>query len=218
MKKLKIIILLALVILGPTLSACRPISPAPPSSPVPSAPIPISTAESTVTVPLPTPSPTSWPLQVELGEWSRSVSREKLLELVPGKSTLQDLYALAGHPSARADFPSGVALRYASELGKLPHVVLVDGLTGKVLLVSIYDFSKNFLYLPSPTYKYGKPVLADTIYTRHHLFFTGAGLALITDGKDNNDIWYAQFFPKETTIDDYRIHQGYWRETFAFTP
>lgn len=180
--------------------------------------LPTSTPEPTATVLLPTLTPTPWPLQVEVGEWSRQVSREKLLELTPGESTLQDLFALVGYPSARADYPSGVVLRYASELGKLPHTVLVDGITGRVLLVSIYDFHKNFIYLSGLTYKYGEPVLADTIHTRDHLFFSVAGIALITDDKDNNDIWYVQFFPKETSLDDYQAHQGYWRETFAFTP
>ncbi len=218
MKKSETIIFMALVAVGLTSSACKPVSPTSPSIPMPATLMPTSALESTATVTLPTPTPTRWPLQVELGEWSRQVSREKLLQLVPGKSTLQDLYTLVGCPSARADFLSGVTLRYASELGKLPHVVLVEGLTGKVLVVSVYDFNKNFFYLSGLTYKYGKPVLAETIYTRNHLFFTGAGIALITDGKDNNDIWYAQFFTKETTLDDYRAHQGYWRETFAFTP
>jgi len=153
-----------------------------------------------------------------MGEWSRPVSREKLLELAPGESTLQDLITLVGYPSARADCPSGVVLRYASELGKLPHTVLVDGITGKVLFVSIYDFHRNFIYLSGLIYKYGEPVLADTIYTRDHLFFPGAGIALITDDEDNNDIWYLQLLPKGATLDDYRAHQGYWLETFAFTP
>ncbi len=213
MRKSKASIFLASVITGLTLSACRPAFPTPVSNSTPT-----SISGPTVTMPLPTLSPTPWPLQVELGEWSRQVSREKLLELVPGKSTLQDLYALVGHPGARADYPSGVVLRYASELGKLPHVVLVDGMTGKVLLVSIYDFHKNFFYLSGFVSKYGEPVLAHAGYGRDRLFFPGAGVALITDSKDRNDILYAQLFPKETSLNDCRAHQGYWQETFAFTP
>ncbi len=214
MKKKGTIIVLSLLAMGMMLNACGSAS----STSTPPAPAFVLLPESTATMLPPTPSPTPWPLQVELGEWSHQISREKLLELVPGKSTLQDLYALVGLPSARADFPSGVALRYASELGKLPHAVLVDGVTGKVLFVAIDDFSKNFFYLSGLTYKYGNPVLAVTINTRDHLFFTDAGMAIIADEEDHNDIWYGQFFPKEMTLDDYRSHQGFMKETFAFTP
>ena len=167
-----------------------------------------------------TPSPTPWLLQVKLVDWDEQepISREQLLQLVPNESTLQDMYALVGYPSAKANLSNGVVLRYASELGKLPHTVLVDGVTGKVLFVAVYDFHKNFFYLSTLKAKYGEPVFADTIYQRDHLFFPESGVAVITGHDDNNDIWHVQYLPMGTTLEDYRENQGYWAETFAFTP
>ena len=97
-------------------------------------------------------------------------------------------------------------------------IVLVDGVTGKVLCVAVFDFHKNFFYLLSLKAQYGEPVLVDTADIRNHLFFPEADVAAITDLKDSDDIWYVQYLPRGTTLEDYQANQGYWRETFAFTP
>jgi hypothetical protein len=125
---------------------------------------------------------------------------------------------LVGYPSAKRDLSSGLVLRYASELGKLPHTVLVDGITGEVLSVAVFDFHGNFFHLSSLEAQYEEPVLADTIYRRNHLFFPESDIAMITDLKDTNRIWYVQYLPKGTTLEDYQANQGYWEETLAFTP
>ena len=168
--------------MGLTITACSPTD-------ATLSPSPIFTLASVTATPMSDPTP--WPLQVEMrdsGNWDARRAREQLLELVPGESTLQDLYSLVGYPDWRRDFPSGVALRYASELGKLPHVVLVDGVTGKVLLVSVYNHNNEFYSLVTIKSMYGEPTLASTIYTRDHLLFTNAGIAIIAGSEDNNDI------------------------------
>jgi len=145
-------------------------------------------------------------------------SRETLLQVRPGVSTLQDLYALVGRPDAQKDLPNGIALRYPSELGKLPHVVVVDASTGTVAAVALYNHNNAFFSMADLKQQYGEPVLADTINSRDHLFFAGDGMAVIVGHTDYNDLWYVQRLSDDMTLDEYRAHEGYWQETFAFTP
>ncbi len=88
----------------------------------------------------------------------------------------------------------------------------------KCLCVAVFDFHKNFFYLSSLKAQYGEPVLVNTDDIRNHLFFPEADVAAITAPEDSDDIWYVQYLPRGTTFEDYQVNQGYWRETFAFTP
>jgi hypothetical protein len=159
-------------------------------------------------------------IQVQLASPTEQhiITREALLQIVPGTSTLQDVYALVGHPSASRDFPNSIALRYASEVAKLPHVIVVDNATGMVLVVATYNHNNDFFSLAALEQQYGQSAVTNTINSRNHLFFAGQGVAAIVSHTDHNDIWYVQRLNSSQSAEDYRAHEGYWRETFAFTP
>ncbi len=145
-------------------------------------------------------------------------TREVLLQIDPRTVSLEDLYQLIGHPTAKETLSDTIALRYSSELGKLPHIVVVDSTTGKILAISVYNHNNAFFSLAQLKARYGEPVVADTIYSRDHLFFPEKGVAAIVNHDDPSDLWYVQLLPRDTTLDEYRAHKGYWQETFAFTP
>lgn len=146
------------------------------------------------------------------------ISREGLLHIVPGATSLEDLYRLAGYPTATRTLTNTVALRYPSELGKLPHIVVVDAVTGKVMAISVYNHNNDFFSLAQVKAQFGEPVVADTIYSRDHLFFPGKGVAVIVKHDNPSDLWYVQSLPRDITLEEYRAHEGYWQETFAFAP
>jgi hypothetical protein len=93
---------------------------------------------SPATQPLPTPSPTPWPLEIITVQETVPTCTQ-LLQLVPGKSTLQDVYKLVGYPNHKRDLPSGIALGYYSKHIKFKHIVLV------VLPLQIVDNSSGLL-------------------------------------------------------------------------
>lgn len=144
-------------------------------------------------------------------------SPENLSQLIPGTSTLQDLYTTVGYPQRRKDYPEGIALLYPSQWVKDPHVVLLDGITGKVLVVSIENISRPIFSLINLKARYGEPI---RVYTdgRDYLFFPNSGLAAIVDSRDNSQIFYIQVLPKNMTVEFYRIHQGFGQTTFGFVP
>jgi hypothetical protein len=146
------------------------------------------------------------------------VTREALLHIDPGATSLEDLYQLMGHPTATKTLTNTVALRYPSELGKLPHIVVIDEATGKVLAISVYNHNNALFSLAQLKDQYGEPVVADTIYSRDHLFFPGRGVAVIVKHDNPADLWYVQSLPRDMTLEEYRVCKGYWQETLAFTP
>lgn len=146
------------------------------------------------------------------------ITREALLRIDPDATSLEDLYKLIGYPTATKTLTNTIALRYPSELGKLPHIVVVQVATGKVMAISIYNHNIEFFSLAQLKTQYGEPVVADTIYSRDHLFFPGKGVAAIVQHDNPNDLWYVQSLPRNMTLEEYRARKGYWQETFAFTP
>jgi hypothetical protein len=165
---------------------------------------------SPATQPLPTPSPTLWPLEIITLEETIPTCAQ-LLQLEPGKSTLQDVYRLVGYPNYKRDLPSGIALGYYSKHIKFKHIVLVNGVTGEVLLVGIVVY--NELECPSLETlraQYGEPILAVTNGNRRHWFFEGHNIA------DTEMV--LQILPPEITLAEYQRHNGYLDESYAFTP
>lgn len=136
-------------------------------------------------------------------------TREALLRIDPGETSLEDLYKLVGHPTATKALSNTISLRYPSELGKLPHIVMIDAATGKVLAISVYNHNNAFFSLAQLKTQYGEPVVADTINSRDHLFFPGKGVAVIVKHDTPNDLWYVQSLPRDMTLEEYRVHEGY---------
>lgn len=139
---------------------------------------------------------------------------EQLAQIVPGETTLDELYLLAGYPVRRKDFPTGVALMYPSIWLKTPHVILVDGVDGTVLMVAIENVSRPLFSLPSLKATYGESTVIDL--PRNHLFFQNKGVATISN--EANGLLYVVMLPKEFTLNDYEERQGFAQEIFAFTP
>lgn len=164
-------------------------------------------------------TPVRWPLLVQLTD-SQNQSRaipESLFELVPGTTTLHDLYAQVGYPGKRKDFPSGIALLYPSLWVKDPNIVLVDGQSGEVLLVAIENMSKPIFSLEHLKAQYGEPALMK-MDGRSMIFFANFGIAAIMYANDPNSILYLHVLPKNTSLEDYQAHHGYQEETFSFVP
>jgi hypothetical protein len=160
--------------------------------------------------PLPTLSPTPWPLEVITAD-KTTPNCAQLLQIDPGKSTLQDVYRLAGYPNYTKDFPTGIVLAYYSQHIKFKHIILVNGVTGTVLLVGIVTYDE--LECPSiETLKaqYGEPVLAVMNGNRHHWLFEEQDIA------DTEMV--LQLLPPGTTLAEYQAHNGYFGESYAFTP
>ena len=170
-------------------------------------------------VPAPTATPVVWPLQIQLDSEDQptKASMNNLLQLAPGTSTLADLYATVGYPHKRRDFASGIALEYPSLWVKSPYVVVVDGKTGTVMVVSIENVSKPIFSLPHLKAMYGEPKIAYAD-ARDYLFFENAGIAAIAYPNGSDKLLYVQLLPKDMTPDEYKAHQGYWQETFSFVP
>jgi hypothetical protein len=179
----------------PTTSALTP-SPTPPES-------------------APTPIAKSLEIQLATTDRATKASIESLLELTPGNSTLQDIYVTVGYPVKRKDFADDIALLYPSLWVKSPHVVVIDGKTGKVLVVSIENISKPIFSLANLSAAYGRPV---SVNEGQCLFFDSAGIATLMHVEDDNRLLYVQRLPKDMTFEQYKAHQCYWHETQAFVP
>jgi hypothetical protein len=165
---------------------------------------------SPATQPLPTPSPTPWPLEIITVQETVPTCTQ-LLQLVPGKSTLQDVYKLVGYPNHKRDLPSGIALGYYSKHIKFKHIVLVNGVTGEVLLVGIVVYDElECPSLETLRAQYGEPTLAVTNGNRRHWFFEGHDIA------DTEMV--LQILPPGTTLAEYQQRNGYFDESYAFTP
>jgi hypothetical protein len=237
MKKLRFSVFLFLTIANLILVACASVLPTPLPMPSPtpsnfslptptltfipksvSSPTPfdisLPTLNATPTIPLPTLTPTPWPLKIKLAEkgvFGKS-SCKQLFQLRPGMSTLQEVYDLVGYPIGARDVPMGIALRYLSQHAKLPHVVVVDGVNGTVLFVSIVRFyDQGCPSLEKLKTRYGESVLATTAGNRNHWFFEGQNIA--------DTEFVIQLLPPGTTLEQYQSHQGYdWESYYAVSP
>lgn len=144
------------------------------------------------------------------------------MQLVPGQSTLEDLYNVVGYPSWRRDFHTGVALRYASGDMKWNHVVVVDGVSGVVTLVAVVAMPRiqagpavTCVDVSKLKAEYGLPQLVmQNNGGWDYLLFENQGLGLMDDA--NSQI--VQFLPPGTTMAEYQSHSGYGQESTAFTP
>lgn len=157
-----------------------------------------------------------WPLLVQMSEEGNisHPSVEQLMQVVPGKTDLEDLYTLVGHPAQRRDFPIGALLMYQSVWIKSPHVVMVDGVSGKVMMVAIENVSRPYFSMSNLKAIYGESFVADV--PRDSLFFPGEGIATISS--EANGLIYVLLLPREMTLSSYQEHQGFEQEVFAFTP
>jgi hypothetical protein len=179
--------------------------------------IPASKTPPLFATPTVTPAPvlklTPWPLEIEIGTTTNKTTPTcaQLTQIEPGKSTLEDVYAILGYPDRRRDFSTGIVLGYGSQHIKFNHIVLIDGITGDVKLVGIVNCD-NFGRLLCTTFneEYGEPVLAVTNGNRKHWFFEDHDIA------DTGMI--RQILPPGTTLEQYRDHNGYFDESYAFTP
>jgi hypothetical protein len=153
----------------------------------------------------------SWSLQVELGEPSQMPTCAQMLQLIPGTSTLQDVYSLLRHPERKRDFATGVVIGYPSKQIKFWHTILLDGETGKVIVVGAVARNDNgcpdFDELKA---KFGEPTLATMHGNRHVWFFEGHHIA------DTEMV--LQILPSGITLEQYQAQNGYVEESYAFTP
>jgi hypothetical protein len=223
-----------IVVVGSLVAACSQVTPDP-SVPTfnavntataiaisPTISTPTATIEPTIGAPR---DITPWPLSVQLlsadqlragdiPSWEQSTTpSEQLLKLQPGISTLKDVYGVLGHPSRRRDFPEGVVLGYgAVHTYKYWHTILLDGIDGTVLLVTIVGNPEDayFPTLDALEAKYGEPVLAVTNYSWKHLFFDTKDIATLGG--------LTQVLPPNTTLQQYQAHNGYFWISLAFTP
>ena len=104
-----------------------------------------------------TPTPFMWPLTIQFDDANHPMraSVDTLLQLTPGVSTLQEMYNSIGYPRKRKDFSDSVALLYPSLWVKSPDVVILDGNSGKVMVVSIENVSTvSYTHLTLPTTPY----------------------------------------------------------------
>lgn len=157
-----------------------------------------------------------WPLAIQFDDADHPMkaSVDTLLQLTPGVSTLQEMYNSVGYPRKRKDFPDSVALLYPSLWVKSPHVIILDGKSGKVMVVAIENVSKPIFSLSHLKQVYGEPTVAYSD-TRDYYLFPNTGIAAIVY---NDKIEYIQLLPKNITVDEYQKHQGYWQQTFSFVP
>jgi hypothetical protein len=136
---------------------------------------------------------------------------EKLLQLTPGTSTLQDIYSLLGYPERRRDFATGVVIGYPSKQIKFWHTILLNGDTGKVIVVGAVAWDNtrcpDFDDLKE---KFGEPILATMYGNRHLWFFEGHNIA------DTEMV--LQILPPGITLEQYQAQNGYVEESYAFTP
>jgi hypothetical protein len=161
--------------------------------------------------PSPTPWPDPWPINIEEIDTTRIPTCEELFKLKPGESTVQDVFKLIGNPSRRRDFPTGVVIGYSSNHGKFMNTILLDGITGKVLLVgAVLAHDDSCPYFGDLKNQYGEPVLGSMLGNRELLFFEGQNIAYTGN--------ILQILPPRTTLEEYRLFGGYAEETFAFTP
>lgn len=202
----------AIIIIMSMLAACgKSLSiPAEPSQ-TPTRPVPTFTA-----VPLATLLPTStsipsWSLNIELSKASQMPTCEKLLQLTPGTSTLQDVYRLLGYPERRRDFATGVVIGYPSKHRKFSHTILLNGETGKVIVVGAVVWNeKGCPHFDDLKEKFGEPELAAMYGNRHLWFFEGHNIA------DTEMV--LQILPSGITLEKYQAQNGYVEESYAFTP
>ncbi len=164
-----------------------------------------------------TPTPFVWPLAIQFDDANHPMKASvgTLLQLTPGVSTMEDIYRSIGYPRKRKDFPDSIALLYPSLWPKSPHVVILDGKSGKALVISIENVSKPIFSLSNLKAAYGEPISIDE---GGCLFFQNAGVATLMAMKDNGRLLCVQKFPKELTLEQYESHQCYWSETNAFLP
>jgi hypothetical protein len=192
--------------------ACQPSQSMPttiPTSTIPLLEMP-SLSETPTTTPTPTLRPTPWPLEVVITDKTVPTCAQ-LMQIRPGKSTLQDVYAIVGYPDHRGDFPTGIALGFYSQHVKFKHIILIDGVTGEVLLVGIVTWEEpGCPSLTTLKAQYGEPVLAVTNGNRKHWFFEGQDIA------DTEMV--LQILLPGTTLEQYQAHNGYFDESYAFTP
>jgi hypothetical protein len=134
-----------------------------------------------------------------------------MLHLKPGMSSLQDVYNLLGYPLSRRDFSTGVVLGYPCEHIKFRHIVLVDGISGGVLLVGAVVYRDGTCpQFDELKTQYGEPVMAIQHGRRRHWFFEGHDMA------DTEMV--LQILPPGTTLEQYQLRDGYFEESYAFTP
>jgi hypothetical protein len=201
----------AIIIILSMLAACgKSLSiPAEPSQ-TPTRPVPTFTALPPATL-LPTStSIPSWSLTIELSETSQVPTCEKLLQLTPGISTLQDIYSLLGYPERRRDFATGVVIGYPSNHNRFKHTILLNGTTGKIIIIgAVVRNDKGCPALGDLKSQFGEPKLI-TIGNRHLWFFDGHNIA------DTETV--LQILPSGITFEQYQAQNGYFEESYAFTP
>ena len=160
--------------------------------------------------PISTSFPT-WSLNVELSEASQVPTCEKLLQLTPGISTLQDIYSLLGPPQRRRDFATGIVIGYPSKHVKFRHTILLEGTTGKIIVVGAVVWNdKGCPRFDDLKVKFGEPELALMYGNRHLWFFEGHNIA------DTEMV--LQILPSGITLEQYQAQNGYVEESYAFTP
>jgi len=186
------------------------------SVPVESSQTPTKSTPTLTTLPLATTLPTStslpsWLLNIELSEASQVPTCEKLLQLTPGVSTLQDIYNLLGYPERRRDFATGVVIGYPSNYNKFKNTILLNGTTGEIIVVgAVVQNDKGCPRFDELKKKFGEPQLA-TMYGNRHLWF-------FEDHNIADTEMVLQILPSGITLEQYQAQNGYVEESYAFTP
>ncbi|MEM8863782.1 MAG: hypothetical protein AAGD96_36190 [Chloroflexota bacterium] len=188
------------------------VSPPPPHTPITNAQDDPSLANLGPAVSI-TPVPQDLDILLDHSGLRNPTDLNDLLKLVPGQSTLNDVYEKVGFPFAYHKIETAVVLCFRSAVSHHPHTILIDSIYAQVKLIAIHNdhFSFNLDNLETA---YGHKEFVMREHGHEFWMFEPSGVAYLTQGVDDEEILYVQFFESRLDMNRYMELDGFFEETF----